>query len=262
MHILKHPSTSTENEHIHVTELKISEHFSVKLLNRFKPIDLVDLATRRGMLGVSIKNSRFTNALISAFARMCSDRLAQGLVTIVDRPYERNISATGRGPGWEHAEIEKLRRIAAETRVRVMRMLAKEGAGQIQLLDWSALAEMTPAWLVDEIRRGWNRRGPFYEDILSETRAVIPSIEKSKLERYAEFVLEELPVLLHLYYFSGEQVVDFYPGPPPKLFWKLESGAYAEELPEFMRQIIRREGLIYAHIIELRDQKGTLNLSD
>jgi len=253
MHVRKPTSTTTEQAHVHITEFQISEHFALKLLNRFKPVNLADLATRKGMLGVSVKNSRFTNALISAFARICSDCLAQGLVTIVDRPYERNISAAGRGPHWEHAEITKLRRIAAETHVRVTRMLTKERAGKIQLLDWSVLSEMTPAWLVDEIRSGWDRRGLFYEDVLSETAAVIQNMEKFGLERYAEFILAELPVLLQLYYFSREQLVDFYPGPPPMLFWKLESGAYAEELPELMRQLVPREGLIYAHIIELRE---------
>jgi hypothetical protein len=256
MPVLEPSPAATGHNHIYGTQVQISERFAVTLLNRFKPVGLVDLVSRRGLLAVSIKNPRFSNALISAFARECSDRLAHGLVTIVDRPYERNLRAAGRGSAWEHAEIEKLGRISAETRVRVIRTLAKEGAGQIQLLGWDALAEMTPSWLVDEIRAGWNRRGIFYADVLAQTRAVIPAAEQPVLERYAEFILEELPVLLHLYYFGREQLVDFYPGPQSMLFWKLESGTYAEELPELARRLIPREGLVYAHVIELLDEEG------
>jgi hypothetical protein len=89
--------------------------------------------------------------------------MAQGLVTIVDRPYEHNISAAGRSAGW-------------------------------------------------------NRRGIFYSDVLAQTQAVIPNSKQPMLEHYADFVPEELPVLLHRYYFGLEQLVDFYPGPQSMLF--------------------------------------------
>ncbi len=251
MPILEPAPAKIDHEHIYGTQVPISERFAVTLLNRFKTVGLGDLVSRKGLLAISIKNPNFSNALICLFARLCGERLAQGLVTIVDRPYERNIRAAGLSLSWEDVQIKKLRGIAAETRVRVIRMLAKEGTNRIQMVGWDALTEMTPAWLVDEIRAGWDRRGIFYEDVLAQTRAVIPHAERPVLERYAEFVLDELPVLLHLYYFGCEQLVDFYPGPQSMLFWRLESGAYAEELPELARRLIPREGLIYAHVVEL-----------
>jgi hypothetical protein len=247
---------NTDHGHVHSTQVQISRRFTIMLLNRFKPVGLGDLASRRGLLAISIKNPRFSNALISSFARICCDNMAQGLVTVVDRPYELNLRAAGRGPAWEHAEIEKLRRIAAETRIRVTRMLAKERASRIELLDWNTLEEVTPAWLTDEIHAGWNRRGIFYADVLAQTQTVIPETEQPLLERYAEFMIDELPVLLYLYYFGCEQVVDFYPGPQPLLFWKLEAGVYAEELPELARRLIPRDGLVYANVMESQDDEG------
>ncbi len=242
----------TGHERIHRTHLQVSGRFAVELTNRFKAVEMGDLASRWGLLAVSIKNPRFSNALISEFVRFCSHSLAQGIVTVVDRPYERNLSAAGHSSARERAEIEKLRRIAEETRVRVTRILTGEGSGKIRLIGWDSMAEMTPVWLFDEIRAGWNRRGTFYADVLAQTQTVIQCTEQRMLERYAEFILEELPVLLHLYYFRHEQLVDFYPGPMPMLFWNLESGAYSKELPELMRQLIPREGLVYAHAIDLR----------
>ncbi len=151
---------------------------------------------------------------------------------------------------WEDVEINKLSRIAAEKRRSLIRALAKEGKGRIQLIDWDTLTKMTPSWLFKEIRAGWDRRGLFHADVLAHTRERFPDAEQA-LEGYAEFVLEELPVLLHLYYFGYEQVVDFYPGPQPPLFWNVESGVYAEDLPELTLRLMPREGLVYAHAIEL-----------
>jgi hypothetical protein len=239
-----------DHDHLCDTRLQISERFEVILLNRYKPVGLIDLASRRGLLAVSVKNARFSSALIGAFIRLCNDHLAWGLMTIVDRPYECNLRAAGRGWAWEHVEINKLSRIAAEKRRSLMRALAKERKGGIQFIDWAALTKMTPEWLFKEIRTGWDRRGLFHADVLAQTRERFPDAEHA-LEGYTDFVLEELPVLLHLYYFGYEQVVDFYPGPQPPLFWKVESGVYAEDLPQLTLRLMPREGLVYAHAIEL-----------
>jgi hypothetical protein len=250
MPAFKPAPAASDHDHLCVTRLQISGRFEVMLLNRYKPVGLIELASRRGLLAVSVKNARFSRELIRAFIRFCNDHLASGLVTIVDRPYESNLRAAGRGWAWEYVEINKLWRIAAEKRRSVVRALAKEGKGRIQIIDWDALTKMTPGWLFKEIRAGWDRRGLFHADVLAHTRESIPDAEQA-LEGYAEFVLEELPVLLHLYYFRYEKVVDFYPGPQPPLFWKVECGAYAEDLPELTLRLMAREGLVYAHAIEL-----------
>lgn len=242
-----------DHNHICDTRLKISERFGVILLNRFKPVGLIDLASRAGLLAVSVKNRRFSSNLIRAFVRLCNEHLARALVTIVDRPYECNIKAARRGWAEERVEIDKLRHIATEKRRSLIRALAKEGKGGIQLIAWDALSEMTPEWLSEEIRAGWKRRGLFHADVLAHTRERFPDAEHA-LEGYAEFLLEELPVLVHLYYFGHEQIVDFYPGPQPPLFWKIESGAYAEDLPELTLRLKPRQGLVYAHAIDLQDE--------
>src|SRR5579864_3900482 len=118
---------ASDHDHICDTWLQISERFDVILLNRFKPVALIDLASRGGLLAVSVKNLRFSSELIGAFIRLCNEHLARGLVTIVDRPYECNVRAAGRGWAWEYVEINKLWRIAAEKRRGLVRALAKEG---------------------------------------------------------------------------------------------------------------------------------------
>ncbi|QKQ26924.1 hypothetical protein [Candidatus Reidiella endopervernicosa] len=62
---------------------------------------------------------------------------------------------------------------------------------------------------------------------------------------FSQFLLSELPVLCYIYYLSGDQIVDIYPGEQPSLFWKIESGQYADELPQLSALTRDHAGLIY-----------------
>ncbi len=61
--------TPTDPDHGHLwdTRLRIFERFELVLLNRHKRVGLTDLASRRGLLAVSVKNGRFSGALIGGF---------------------------------------------------------------------------------------------------------------------------------------------------------------------------------------------------
>lgn len=229
-------------------QVQLAGRFAATLQNRFRAPTDSDLRARIGLLAISARNPRFSNALVEAFCRTARERLAGGLVTVVDRPYERNIAA-GCGTSEEQLqEIEILRRVATETLVRVGRIIAKAG-GAISIKPWDELAAETPGWLTQSIRTAWEKRGRFYADVLAQTGTVIPTKPApDALERYAEFLLEELPVLLHCYYFRPEEVVDVYPGPQPVLFWRIEAGAYADEMPVLAHRLRQRAGVVYAHV--------------
>lgn len=227
----------------------LADGFEATLENRFRAPTDADLRTRTGLLAISVKNPRFSNALIAAFCRACRERFAAGAVTVVDKPYERNVAA-GRGtPDRQRQEIDTLRRVATEARVRVGRIVARHGGGAVSIEPWDALAAETPEWLIRGIRAAWGRRGRFHADVLAQSRAILPHAPAPvALERYAEFLLEELPVLLHRYYFRPDEVVDVYPGPQPAVFWRIEAGAYADEMPDLADRLCRRAGLVYARV--------------
>jgi hypothetical protein len=167
-------------------------------------------------------------------------------VTVVDRPYLRNVAAARRGAAWEEQERRTLERIAGEARARAERIVAAHGGPGVRVVAWDDLVHATPAWLDDGIRAAWARRGRFHADVLAHVRSVVPALPADDTaEPWAEFLLEELPVLLAVYYGGGRAVVDVYPGPQPPLFWRIEAGGYAEEMPEVARRLDPGEGLAY-----------------
>jgi tRNA-dependent cyclodipeptide synthase len=201
---------------------------------------------RSGLLAVSVKNPRFSNQLVAAFIAFCKRALRDGEITVVDAPYERNVVAAGLDDAWMRQERAKLRRIADETRSRIRRQLRAAAATRIRVLDWPDFAGRTPEWLVQEVRRAWERRGSFHREVLAQTCRAIPGLEPGpRAERHAEFLLEELPPLLHHYYSAEAGCVDVYPGAQPALFWRIESGAHAGELPRLSARARSGRGLIY-----------------
>lgn len=229
-------------------QVHLAGGFGATLQNRFRAPTDSDLRARTGLLAISVKNPRFSNALIAAFCRASRECLAGGVVTVVDRPYERNIAAGYRTLEEQRREIGTLRRVATETRARVGRIVAEHG-NYVSIEPWDALAAETPEWLTRSIRAAWERRGRFYADVLAQSGTVFPTkLPPDALESYAEFLIEELPVLLHRYYFRPEEVVDVYPGPQPALFWRIEDGAYADEMPVLAHRLRQRSGLVYAHV--------------
>jgi hypothetical protein len=98
---------------------------------------------------------------------------------------------------------------------------------------------------VAEVWRAWEEKKVFYRDIRNQTAAVIKNVADGELDAYAEFLLEEIPVLLHQYYFGQAEVVDIYPGAQQELFWKIEANFYAAELPLLSARIPKERNLIY-----------------
>lgn len=227
--------------------LKINDRFMVTVSSRESLTDIAILEKRIGLLAISIKNPRFSNEMVTSFLEFSRNGFSEALITIVDKPYERNLHAAKKDSAWLLAETEKLRRIANETKVRINRMIGRFPGVKVRLLDWDELQKNTPDWLVREIREAWNQRGSFYRHIRAQTASVLLDTSDDQIDDYAEFMLEELPVLLQLYYFSEAPLADAYPGPQPDLFWKIESGFFAEQLPVLTGRLKEANGVIYLH---------------
>lgn len=209
--------------------------------------EVEDLKDKTGFLMISVKNRRFTNHLIDRYCRFALEHLAAGRLTVVDKPYVRNVLATQTTADARSREVAKLERISGEVRRQTEKVLAKYPGEKLSLVPWSRLVEETPSWLKEEITSGFRRQETFHDDLIRQTSKVIrrPMTDPA-LESFAEFLVEEAPVLLYLYYLLDERIVDVYPGENAELFWKIEHGAYATELPEITRIATSHPGLIYA----------------
>jgi len=209
--------------------------------------EVEDLKDKTGFLMISIKNRRFTNRLIDRYCRFAVEHLAAGRLTVVDKPYVRNVLATQTTADARSREVGKLERISREVGRRTEKVLARYPGNKLSLVPWSRLVAETPPWLTEEIASGFRKKGGFYDDLIRQTATVIrrPTTDAA-LEQFAEFLVEEAPVLLYVYYLQGERIVDVYPGENLELIWKIEHGCYAAELPEITRIAASHPGLIYA----------------
>ena len=208
--------------------------------------ELEDLKDKTGFLMISIKNRRFTKHLIDRYCQFAMEYLGAGRLTVVDKPYVRNVLATRTAADARSLEVEKLETISREVGRRAKKVVAKYPSEKLSLVSWTRLVEETPTWLKEEVASGFRRKGAFYDELIRQTAKVIRDpVSHAALERFAEFLVEETPVLLYLYYLHRDRIVDVYPGENAEFIWKIERGCYASDLPEISKIANRHPGLIY-----------------
>ena len=212
------------------------------------PPDLSALVDRTALLMISIKNRRFTTGLIDRFCRFTASHLRRGLITVVDRPYIRNLLAAATNDG-QSGQIEGLRQLADERTRQVRRVIRRYDPERLELIAWDALAEQTPDWITNEVLAAWNRRGVLYADLIAQARRRPGwDADPAAVERWALFLVEETPVLLYSYYLAFGAVLDCYPGPAPEYLWRIERGDYAAELPQVSALVGTRPGVVCADV--------------
>jgi hypothetical protein len=212
------------------------------------PPDPASLTERAGLLMISIKNRHFTTSLIDGFCRLVTEHLRCGYVTVVDRPYLRNILATT-DDGTQAARVDGLRRLAEDRTRQAERALRRHGSDKVAFVSWDELTEQTPEWLTAEVQDAWSRRGLLHSDLIEQARERAGLVvDLATLERWALFLVEETPVLLYSYYLLDGGVVDVYPGPLAEYLWRIERGDYAAEIPRISALARSRQGLVYANV--------------
>jgi hypothetical protein len=219
-----------------------------------KRAGLADLQGKCGYLMVSVKNPNFSARLVNTFCDLVETHLAGGEVILVDTPYASTISATEADETVRRRELASLHHITGEKRRFVERILVKRAALMPVRSFAQVEREVAPS-LLHEVRRAFETEGRFRRAVLDRTRGVVPAtIPDAVLPHFAEFLVSEIPVLCSLYYARREPgVVDVYPGDHPQLFWDIERGHYADELPGISRLAKRSPGLIY---VDVRPKTG------
>ncbi|MDX5362896.1 MAG: hypothetical protein LPJ91_01900 [Pseudazoarcus pumilus] len=211
-----------------------------------------DFAQRSAWLMISVKNPAFSNRLVDGFCRLVGEiGFRQGFVTIVDTPYMANILANRHDPVQAEAEVVKLQRISAEQQARCRKVLRRHSACCIALRSWAELDQGMPQWLRAEVQAAFQAPTRFRADLLARTRLVVPeAVPDERLPQFAQFLVEELPVLLGLYYLEPDSIVDVYPGENLALVWNVERGLYADELPGITALARASDGLAYVDFRE------------
>jgi tRNA-dependent cyclodipeptide synthase len=212
-------------------------------------VALADLAGKRGYLMVSVKNSSFTTQTVDRFCDLVETYLDAGEVILVDTPYAATIVASETDETFRRRKLENLAKAARDRRRFVETVLARRSAA-IPIRSFDQVDDEVPPALRREVRHAFEADGEFRRALLARSRDVIPRmIPDVLLPRYAEFLVSEIPVLCHLYYAScAPGVVDVYPGENPLLFWDIERGRYARELPGITALAARSPGLIYVDV--------------
>jgi hypothetical protein len=233
--------------------LETPDGFSGELTSLSIPPKIDDLADRAGFLMISIKNRLFSSPLINAYCCFATEYLRSGYITVVDRPYIRNVEATSNDHSSSARQMNTIRRLGEERERQVHKIVKKYDRDRIKFLSWDDLSIQTPKWLQCEVHAAFRNKRQFYLDLLQQTQRSIGSLfDRSVLERYALFLVEETPVLLYSYYSFCGGIVDFYPGDIADYFWRIERGDYADELPRTTEMTAAHQGLIYVNILETR----------
>ena len=220
------------------------------LLNRAGDFDLQG---REAWLFISIKNRRFTKSYIAWFVRFCEEHGLEGHVSPVDNPYLFNRMAELGLDDLDDlpsAEAAKIGQLSSETARKAQKAINGHLSKRVDIVSWGDIETETPRVLLDEMRAAFDARTPVRDALHRHISSVKPVACERSFERYAEFFLREVPVLLHAYYRCGG-TLDVYPGSQPDFFWEIETGRYARELPKLTALTKSGRSMLY---METHDQ--------
>lgn len=203
-----------------------------------------DLQGRDAWIFISIKNRGFNRPYIDRFIDMCDGLGLNGHVCPVDDPYRYNSMAELRCDELPDEEAAKIERLSADISRMVQKAINGKMTKQVDIVKWRDLEEATPKSYRAELTAAF-RNGTRIRDILFEHISSMKPVESERdFERYAEFFLCEVPVLMHAYYSNGP-TMDIYPGPQPKFFWQIEMGFFAKELPKLTNLTKAGRSMLY-----------------
>lgn len=202
---------------------------------------------------LSLKNPDFTPELVTWFIDMSKHVFTEAMICVVDTPYRFNLLADAGGIETDMVITKQkhLDQLALERRRMIQRCLNRADWPSVHLVPWSVLDRMTPRWMRTEVQAAFAAQGAFYTLVLDQIRAIrrVPNDHQS-LERYAQFLLAEIPVLL-LTYYGSTGVVDVYPGPNFELYTALEEGLFTHELPQISAFVQAGSSLISVAVLPL-----------
>jgi len=140
-----------------------------------------------------------------------------------------------------------------EQHERRLQRLTSQFSKVIHIFRWNAAERLVPEKFFVEIRSAFLLERRVYSALLDQVRMNVAGLEEiEELKRASVFLLNEIPVLLFMYYRLFPDIIDVYPGPQAEFFWELERGTFTDEMPISTQLACQSEGLIYADVQERR----------
>jgi hypothetical protein len=202
------------------------------------------LEGRDAWLFISIKNRSFNRPYIDRFIDMCEMSGILGHICPVDEPYRYNSMAELQRDDLPEEEAAKITRLSGDITRMVQKAINGKCTTLVDIVKWQALEDRTPPVYRAELTRAFQNRTRIRDILFDHISAVKPIKSEQDFERYAEFFLCEVPVLMHAYYSDGA-TLDIYPGPQPGFFWQIELGLFADELPALTAMTRANRPMLY-----------------
>jgi len=186
------------------------------------------------LIGFSVKNRAFDRGFFQSALSLAKDCFASLDVVIVDTPYAYNAAAKRGNASPTEAELQMASKVGDER----LRMVQRSFAGLVSSAFplrywrwWQLRDEPTIERLRQEMKYAYEANASFHSAIRQYSVLWSTGAEESEAENYSNFLLEEFPVFVALYYGNG-LLTDLYPGPNFTFFRRLEEGEWKDELPE------------------------------
>jgi hypothetical protein len=189
-----------------------------------------DLSGREAWMFISIKNRAFDRAYVNRFIEMCELLGIPGHICPVDAPYHYNRMAELGRDDLPREEAAKIERLTSDISRMVQKALNGSRTTRVDHVTWCDLEAETPPLYRAELTAAFNEGKAIRNAIYEQVASVKELEDERTFERFAEFFLCEVPVLMYAYYSKGP-TIDVYPGPQPKLLWTIELGLVEDELP-------------------------------
>lgn len=194
------------------------------------------------LIGFSVKNRAFSREFFQNVARLAQECFSRLEIVIVDTPYAFNEAAKRGGLVPSDRELATVRKLGDER----FRMITKTLNSNLiagfptRVRRWDDFeADSDIQQLKVEMQAAFQRRSTFYEEILQYSSLWSRSLGGVDIEAFSNFLLEEFPVFIKLYYID-KLLVDIYPGPNFTFFQKLEDGVWELDLPLASRSATRK----------------------
>ena len=202
------------------------------------------LSGRSAWIFISIKNRGFNRKYIDRFIDMCDQNDIPGYICPVDEPYRYNAMAELQCDDLPDHEMDKIMRLSSDISRMAQKAINGKRSTRVKMVKWRELEEDTPPIYRQELTQAFKSHGRI-RDILYDHVSSVKHIESERdFERFAEFFLCEVPVLMHTYYSRGA-TLDIYPGPQPRFFWQIELGVFEDELPQLTAMTRRARPMLY-----------------
>jgi hypothetical protein len=187
--------------------------------------------TEKAMVGYSIKNRSFKPYMFERFARLFREYLSHAVIVIFDEPYAYN-DAAQRGDKVPTADdFGKARKAGDERAVMIQRIFRRVNVEGIRIIRWPEIrSNDIVVALVQELRLAVDEYPILRERLLDQAFEKLKGVGFLGAEYFINFQLEEIPVLVYLYYVEG-YLMDIYPGENFQIFSELEAGIWSQVLP-------------------------------